>query len=310
MVMTTERAEGIMDSAVQKISELIPTNPMMAEIVCKQLLRCNPEHPDGLHLLGLSKHRLGKHVEAIEIIQTAIELYPENVDNYNNIALAYACIDEFDRAVASLKKALELKPGNPLYLNNLALQYRNLNQHDKAVEITREALAFEEKPEIWTNLGGIYGEMRNLDEAEKCYRRAMELDPNYSAAHVDQTHVYFLRGDWENAHKEHEWRFKYFGQLAYYLEKYDQTKLWDGEADINGKTFLVYSEQGMGDCIQFSRYLPQLKSRGAKVIYHVPKPLRLIMERQDFVDQVFNAIDEEGIEKPDHRAHRGKGSAA
>ena len=222
MVMTTERADGIMDAAVQKASELILLNPFMAEIVCKQLLRCNPEHPDGLHLLGLAKHRLGKHVEAIEVIQTAIELHPDNVDNYNNIALAYACINEFDRAIVNLKKAIELKPGNPLYLNNLALQYRNLDQHEKAVEVTREALEIEEKAEIWTNLGGIYGEMRNLDESEKCYKRAMEIDPDYAAAHVDQTHVHFLRGDWEEAHKEHEWRFKYFGQLSHYLDKYDQ----------------------------------------------------------------------------------------
>jgi len=106
--------------AVEEASKLVATIPFVAEMVCKQLLRCEPENPDGLELLGLAKHRLGKHVEAIEVIQTAIEVNPDSAENHNNIALAYACIDEFDRAITHLEKALELSPDNYLFMNNLA----------------------------------------------------------------------------------------------------------------------------------------------------------------------------------------------
>jgi tetratricopeptide (TPR) repeat protein len=93
------KTKQVMDEAIDKAGDLLMSRPQVAEIILKQLLKCDPEHPAGLQLLGLCKHRMGENIEAVEIIQTAIEVDPENGDNYNNLGLAYSGLQQFDRAI-------------------------------------------------------------------------------------------------------------------------------------------------------------------------------------------------------------------
>lgn len=281
-----ETTKQIMDEAIEKAGELLMTKPRVAEIILKQLLKCDPENLEGLQLLGLCKHRMGDNAEAIEIIQTALDLDPNSADNYNNIGLAYAGVQQPDRAIKAILKAVELKPDQFLFKNNLALQYRSVGDYENAVKYLLEAIEVEERPQLWLNLGSIYGEMRNLEECEKCYRKSLELDPEYPAGHVDMAFAYHLRGDWKKGFEEYEWRFWYYPQMKHYLNSYDQEKLWNGKASLEGKRVLVYGEQGMGDIIMFSRYLKELKSKGAYVILNVPQCLADIMSRLDGVDEV------------------------
>ena len=72
--------------------------------------------------------------------------------------------------------------------------------------------------------------------------------------------------------------------------------IWDGIKPLSGKKFLVYEEQGLGDIIQFCRYLPLLKQKGAKVTFRVKKrciSLKNIDEDIIFVedDPAQNNID-------------------
>ena len=281
-----DKANEIMEEAVEKAGELLCSKPHIAEIILKQLLKCDPEHLGGLQLLGLCKHRMGENAEAIEILQTALELDPTNADNHNNLGLAYACLNQHERAIEAIKKAIEYKPKQFLFKNNLALQYRAIGDYENAVKNLTEAIELGEKPQLWLNLGSIYGEMRDIDEAEKCYRRALDLDPEYPAAHVDLAFAHHLRGDWQKGFAEYEWRFWYYPQMRFYLNSYDMDKLWDGKADLTGKRVLVYGEQGMGDIIQFSRYLKDLKARGAYVILHATNSLEALVKRIDGVDEV------------------------
>jgi hypothetical protein len=64
--------------------------------------------------------------------------------------------------------------------------------------------------------------------------------------------------------------------------------LWLGEQDVSGLTVLVHSEQGLGDSIQFCRYVPLLKALGAKVVLVVPKPLLSLMQQLG-ADQLIEA---------------------
>ncbi len=284
--MTTENVDQIMNEAIEKAGELIMSKPRIAEIILKQLLKCDPEHLSGLQLLGLCKHRLGENAEAIEIIQTALELNPTDADNYNNLGLAYSGLQQYERAIKAIHMAVQYKPEQFLFKNNLGLQYRAIGDYENAVKYLREAIDVSEKPQLWLNLGSIYGEMRNLVECEKCYRRAAELDSEYPAAHVDLAFVHHLNGNWKEGFKEYEWRFWYYPQMRFYLNTYDMSKLWDGKASVEGKRVLIYGEQGLGDIIMFSRYCKDLKARGAYVIVNAPQSLAETLKRIDGIDEV------------------------
>jgi tetratricopeptide (TPR) repeat protein len=281
-----DKADAIMDEAVDKAGELLCTKPRIAEIILKQLLKCDPEHLAGLQLLGLCKHRLGENAEAVEIIQTALELDPSNADNFNNLGLAYAGMNQHERAIEAINKAIELKPSQFLFKNNVALQYRSIGDYDSAIRCMREAISVEPKPQLWLNLGSIYGELRDIEEAERCFRSALDLDPEYPAAHVDMAFVYHLRGDWVSGFCEYEWRFYYYPQMRFYLDNFNQDKLWHGVEDLRGKRVLIYGEQGMGDIIMFARYAKEIKARGATVIMQVPQCLEDLMKRVEGVDEV------------------------
>lgn len=279
-----ERADAIMDKAIETAGELLTEKPDVAEVVLKQLLKCDPEHLAGLQLLGLCKHRMGKNAEAVEIFQTTLEIDPTSGDNHNNIGLAYSGLHNTERAIEHMKKAIELKPEQFLFLNNIALQYRNKGERELAVEKLEAALAIQEFPQILINLGGVYGEMREFEKAKKAFDRAVELDPNYSAAHVDLAMLNHLQGDFKEGFKEYEWRFEYFPQMNHYKRAYDQARRWDGKASLEGKTILIYCEQGLGDTIQFVRYTKELKELGAHVILHTNDTLNDLVKRCDYVD--------------------------
>jgi tetratricopeptide (TPR) repeat protein len=287
--MTAEMAKKIIDEATDRAAELLDTKPAMAEIILKQLMRIDPEHSTGLQLLGLAKHRLGKNAEAIEIFQTALELYPDNADNYSNIGIAYGALGNNQRAIENIKKAIALNPSQFLYYNNLALQYRIIGDHKSAVATLETGIEIApNEAQMWTNLGGIYGEMKQIRKSLECFSKALEIDPCYAAAHVDTAFAHHLLGEWEDGFDAYEWRFNYFDQMKYYKNAYDQSKRWNGVDSLEGKTILIYAEQGLGDCIQFLRFIPKLKSKGCKIIIHCPEGLDSIVKRIEGVDGTSN----------------------
>lgn len=294
--------EKIINDALDKAQELMHEKPIFAEVILKQLLRCQPEHPLGLQLLGLVEHHLEKNAEAIEIIQLAIEVDPECAENHNNIALAYACLDQHHKAIEHLEKAVEMKPEQYLFRNNLALQYRQVGEYDRSIEMFRSALAIQNLPQIWNNLGGVYGEMHDLDNSELCFKTALELNPDFPPSHVDLAFCHHLRGNWQQGFEEYEWRFLYFPQLQFYIDAYDQSKKWHGTEILNGKTILLYGEQGLGDTIQFIRYVPKLKEMGARVLVHCPEVLDSIIARCEGVDGTMNRdiVTGRGDDFPDY----------
>lgn len=283
-----ERADDIMNGAVEKAGEFLMNKPEISEILLKQVLKCDPDHFAAIQLLGLCKHRLGKNVEAIEMIKHALDLDGSNSDNWNNLGLAYGALRNFDKGIDCIKKAIDLNPRQFLFKNNLALQYRSLGNYEYAVKYMLEAIEVEEKPQLWLNLGGIYGEMKDTENSKKCFYNALRLEPEYPAAYIDLAFAYYLEGNWKKGFEAYEWRFWYYPQMKFYHESYDMEKLWDGKADLNGKRVLIYGEQGVGDIIQFIRYAKNLKKLGAYVIIHCPISLSGLFKNVEGIDEINN----------------------
>jgi len=300
--MTAERAQDIIDRGLDAASERVRDQPKIAEIICKQILKCDPECIKAYQLLGLSKHGMHQHAEAIEIFQVVLEFEPNNADAHNNIALAYGCLDIFDHGIKHLEKANEIKPDCHLFMNNLALQYRQVGRCEEGIEILKKACKLKCEPEMLCNLGGIFAELKDYEGAMKFYNTAIQIDPNNSTAHVDLACTNFLMGEMKKGFELYEWRFDHYSQLNFYKKAYDQDKKWNGEDSLEGKKILIYAEQGMGDCIQFCRWFPELKEKGAYVILHCSQALKPVMERLDSVDEVVvrDIVNNKGEEFPEY----------
>ena len=299
--MTELNTNEIIDKALEVAQRELVGRPIYAEIILKQLLKASPGNSQALQLLSIVKLKTGEFDEAIRIGEQIIELDPENPDNYNNLALSHANLDQFEKSIFYMNKAMELRPNNFLFANNLALQYRQIHRYDLAIDLFNKALEIKNAPEIWSNMGGVYGELKNMEKAEECFRTAITLDPNFTAAHVDLSFVHHLKGDWKEGFKEYEWRFDYFKQLNFYKAAYNQGKRWNREP-LEGKRILLYGEQGLGDQIQFLRYCKLLKDQGAYVIVHCSELLRRLFDRCSFIDDtlVRDIFSGKGEEFPIH----------
>jgi len=147
-------------------------------------------------------------------------------------------------------------------------------------------------PEAWNNMAGCFlgqgaahGDDADLDEAERCYKRAIELKPEYAEAHANLALLHLLRGRFEDGWKEWEWRLR--GKESI-LHRYHRP-LWRGEP-LDGKTILLHAEGGLGDTLQFVRYARLLHDRGARVILQCPKALLEVLSGCPGVELLVNDV--------------------
>lgn len=88
-------------------------------------------------------------------------------------------------------------------------------------------------------------------------------------------------------------------RMEFYKFVYQHSTHWmPNNGSLDGKTIIVYGEQGFGDIIQFARYIPVLKSTGCKVIFACPKELHRL-----FACLEVELIDKENPELPPHDFH-------
>lgn len=262
-----------------------------AEVILEQTIKVVPENLRALQLLGVVKHAQQKYDDGIKHLYHALALEPQNQENYNNLALCYSGMGDYQKSIDLLKKAIEIKPDAPYLHSNLGLQYRHVEDFESAISSLKTALEFKESVTTWNMLGGCYGELLDLNEAEKCFSKALSIDPNFAAAHVDMASVYQMRGEYDKAWPHYEWRYKVYPQLGIWNVIYEPEKKWDGSC-LKSKRILIHGEQGHGDFIHFVRYVNLLKEKGAFVILHCDKSLERLFK--PIADETFT-IDPTGI---------------
>ena len=94
-------------------------------------------------------------------------------------------------------------------------------------------------------------------------------------AHCNAAALRLLTGDFERGWTHYEWRWLKKSVIP--TQRNFTQPAWNGGDPIAGKTILIHSEQGLGDTIQFCRYVPLVAARGAQVIFEVQKPLQALM---------------------------------
>jgi ADP-heptose:LPS heptosyltransferase len=234
-------------------------------------------------MLSILQNNLHNHKDAIENLKKAIELEPNNAENYSNISMCYSCLGEINKAIAYSQKAIELDR-NAIFLNNLGLQYKKNNQPDKAIECFNESLEKSYDPYVVVNLGSTWSDKLDVDRARSTILEITEKHPGISGAHVNLSWCYLVNKEYEKGWIEYEHRLRHFPQCLAYLDKFGEQQMWDGEASLEGKRILVFCEQGLGDAIQFIRYVKFLKAE--KVIVCCSIALADLFKNVEGVDEI------------------------
>ena len=203
-----------------------------------QALDLEPLSLEANHNKGIALEKIGKLQEALTSYRKAIESYPNSSKTHNNIGNIYRELDQSELAISSLKKALELDP-------NYAEAYSNLG---------------------WT----LYG-IREYQKSKECFHKALQINPNLTPAIFNLSLNQLILGEFDEGWINYEHRMK---QPLYQNKITHLTKpQWYGLEPLISKTIYIYAEQGLGDTIQFCRYIKLLAEQGAKVLFEPQAPL-------------------------------------
>src|SRR5262249_15296444 len=142
---------------------------------------------------------------------------------------------------------------------------------EAAIASYDRALALRgENAEAWYNRGNALKELGRIDEALTSYGKAQALKADYVEAHWNEAYLRLLVGDFERGLAQSEWRW-HSTALGLTRRGFAQP-LWHGTEPLEGKTILLYGDEGLGDAIFYCRYVPLLAARGARVILEVEEP--------------------------------------
>jgi tetratricopeptide (TPR) repeat protein len=247
--------------------------------------------------------------DAVADYDRVIALVPAHWEALNNRGIALEALQRYDDALRSYERALALNPTNTSVLHNRAASLLTLQRQHEALPLFEHLIAVEpSNVDNWTGHGAALASLLNLDDAiasfDKAlaldpasvralvsrgtvlaaqsrtaealadYRRALILDPNNATAHANLAFALLADGNLADGFAEYEWRRK-DGPIHLTSRRFD-TPEWQGE-DIAGKTLLLHPEQGLGDILQFARFVSRLTANGVRVILEVPRTLEALM---------------------------------
>ena len=238
--------------------------------------------------LGDALRELGCPNGALQCFDAALRLSPGNPEIHHSRGLALQVLKRFDEALASFDTVLAALPDHVEAMLNRGNALQDMGRIDDALHCYDTVIARHgDAAPICNNRGNALKAVRRYDEALACYSRAIALKPDYAVAHWNRALLDLQYGRFAQGWRGYEWRWKN-EHLTVYRQKRDFAQpLWCGDDGLQGKTILLFAEQGLGDTLQFCRYVPLVAARGARVILEVQAPLVGLMRTLEGAFQVI-----------------------
>jgi Flp pilus assembly protein TadD len=269
-----------------------------AEQIYRQVIAAAPRHADALHALGalaLQSGRpaiadtlltqaialkpaadfqltrasvllaLGRPEQAAQIARLVLRARPQSAEAHQVLGHALSDSRQPQQAIEAYRTALRLKPALPDIRNNLGMALRQANRLAEAEQELRQA---PPEPEALANLSSVQKERGAFADAEATLRQALRIAPDNPVLHYNWSLLMLLLGRPSEAWNGWEQRFRAGAVPA---RPFTQPQ-WQGDP-LGTRRLLVHTEQGLGDVIQFVRYLPALRTMGQNIVLEAPPRL-------------------------------------
>jgi len=191
---------------------------------------------------GAALHDSGRYDDALSLYDEAVGRWPTLALLWNNRGNTLLEMGFFEQAAKSYQQALQLAP----------------TLHDSRVAL---ATCMQSQGKI--------------HEALVACAQVLKAAPDHAEAHWNYSLLLLLQGNYAAGFREYEWRWRK-RRFTSPLRDFTEPR-WHGDS-LTGKTILIYAEQGLGDTIQFCRYLPLLVEQGAQVVFECHRPLKALMQ--------------------------------
>jgi tetratricopeptide (TPR) repeat protein len=236
----------------------------------REALRLNPTFAEAHTNLGGLLIKLGRLDEAEVHLREACKLRSDFAGAFSNLGDLLRLQGRLEEAEAYCREALRLEPDYVPAQLTLGNALREAGRFHDAEPCYRVALAHDPAlPEALNNLGTLLYDLGRPDEAIESLRMAVSHRPDYADAHFNLGVSLLLAGQFDEGWREYEWRWKQ-PKKKLHLRDFSHP-LWNGE-DIGDRVLLLHAEQGLGDTLQFVRFVPAIAA-GRRVVLEVQRPL-------------------------------------
>jgi tetratricopeptide (TPR) repeat protein len=225
---------------------------------------------------GATLVALQRYGEALPLLDRAAQRSPEDADAHIQRGVALLNSERNAEAVESFNRAIALRPNAPEVLNNRGMALALLGQLSSALDsFICSAAMGGATTESLTNTGIVLKLLGRYREAAVTFGRALARTPDDPSAQFALAFLHLTLGEFAEGWPLYESRFR-VSALANPERQFGAPR-WSGAESLAGKTLLVHAEQGLGDVIQFSRYLPLLAARGIRIVFEVMPSLKSLL---------------------------------
>jgi hypothetical protein len=255
----------------------------------ERAIALQPKFPEALSNLGLCLAELEDFERALSCFDKALKIAPQFLDCLLNKGVTLEKLGRYDEAITSYDLALQINPGYLEALQNKGVALEKLGKLEEAVVCYNTALSIDKNyAAAYFNRGYAHERLQKIDESIADYERAITLSPERDDIHWNRALMLLCNGDFKRGWEAYESRLKLKHAINFYETEKLKSFEWRGPVDsLQGKSILVRSEQGLGDTIQFCRYIKVLHAMGAKVIFEVQPPLVYLLKDLEGLDKIL-----------------------
>lgn len=250
----------------------------------EKALAREPNHIDALGSRGDALLVRRRAMEALHCFEKILALEPRHVEARINRGAAFAMLERFAEALADFDAVLAQSTQHPRALYNRANALSSLGRYAESIATFDRVLALvPQYVQAHNNRGNALLAAKRHAEAAASFATAIALQPDHADAQFNHSLALLAIADYPRGLAAYEWRWKRTGMTQ--RRNYGRP-LWLGEFPLARKTILVHFEQGLGDAIQFARYVPLLARIGATVVLEVQAELKSLFSRLAGVSHV------------------------
>ena len=279
------REQGDIKGAKESFSDALKIRPKFAEaynnlgnclreegdilgaISCYQeSIIINPKCSEAFNNLGHSYQKTGEIKAAIESFSQAIMINSNFIDAHNNLGNSLLEDGDLNSAIKCFHAALEIDSTFAEAHNNLGIILNKRHDFSAAIKSFNKALKYKPNfSKACFNLANTLHEIGDFQSALSYFYKALEIKPDYAEAHLNLSITQLLLGDYKSGWDNYEWRWKC--KVSKQPHAKPQIPKWDWSGKSLGEKILLVSEQGLGDTMQFMRFIPCLRQEGFDVTF-------------------------------------------
>ena len=261
-------------------------NIPVAEKILTNLLAHDPEYIPGYLSLGLVYEQSKNLEKAIDCYKAAIKIDPKEIKAYLSLATLYKQEQKYEEAIKVYQQGLINNPSNHFILSNLGNLFYLQHKYEDAIISHQRAIKAEPQSHIvHFNFANTLLSAGKYSEAVEMYKKTIQINPNFYRSRINLGTTLLSMSNFDEGFKEYNNRIYEDKNFKNILHKKNQ--IWNGQ-NIENKKILVVAENGLGNTLQFSRYLEILSQLNCKIIFKCQEELHHLFEDMLYIEELVS----------------------